>query len=227
MKASEAKVAKEEAKQAEAKRMVATTDMDKYIKMVSLLLTTNLAKNDANPWSNKNANQNAVAGMPDNAEANMDPDATVPLVKQADGADAQAQSDQLDLAMNPGDPANEQKDGELDQDAKTVENMAEAERQRQQKRIADDAMYAEYERRRGRVPGQKVEPHTSATVDDLQWYVDKTSLDPDNNINSHEYGTAERKQQLNTLIIDNNETLDEPFKMDAMAQGLARAQKKQ
>ena len=129
VKASEAKVAKEEAKQAEAKRMVATTDMDKYIKMVSLLLTTNLAKNDSNPWSNQNANQNAVAGMPDNAEANMDPNATVPLVNRAEGADEQAKTDQLDLAMRPGDPANEEKDGELVQDAKTVENMAEAKRQ--------------------------------------------------------------------------------------------------
>ena len=59
----------------------------------------------------------------------MDPNATVPLVKQADGADAQAQADQLELATKPGDPANEQKDGELEQDAKTVANMAEAERQ--------------------------------------------------------------------------------------------------
>ena len=127
--------------------------------------------------------------------------------------------------MKPSDPANqanEEKDGELDQDANTLATMTEAERQRQ---IADDAMYAEYERRRGRVAGQTFEPHTSATVDDLQWFVDKTSLDPDNVINSHEFGTAERKQQLNTLIIDSNETLDEPLKMDAMAQGLTRAQK--
>ena len=217
VKASEAKVANEEAKQAEAKRMVATTDMDKYIKMVSLLLTTNLAKNDANPWSNQNANQNAVAGMPDNAEANMDPNATVPLVKQADGADAQAQADQLDLAMRRGDPANEEKDGELVQDAKTVENMAEAERQRQ---LVDDAMYAEEVRRRGRQVGQTVD-HSSASIADLKWFVETTGLIDDIDYYK-DMDVSTLKTELNSIIIGNNEHLEQPFKIIDMTPDMDR-----
>ena len=43
VKAEELKVAKEEAKQAEAKRTIATTDMDRYIKLASIMLTHKLA----------------------------------------------------------------------------------------------------------------------------------------------------------------------------------------
>ena len=114
--------------------------------------------------------------MTDNAEATMDPNGTVPLVKQADGADAQAQADQFDLAMRRGDPANEEKDGEIVQDANTVENMTEA--QRQQKQKEDDAMYAEERRKRGRLAGQTVY-HSSALIADLKWFVETTALVPE------------------------------------------------
>ena len=112
-------------------------------------------------------------GMPDNAEVNMDPNATVPLVDQANRADEQAQSNQLDLAMGPGDPANEEKDGEIVQDANTVANMTEAERQ--PKKLIADAMYAEEVRRGGRQVGQTVD-HSSASIADLKWFVETTGL---------------------------------------------------
>jgi hypothetical protein len=127
VKAEELKVAKEEAKQAEAKRTIASPDMDKYIKLVSLVLARNLGTDKSeNPW------------------------ATNPLA-QANAEDASMMDGQLNKAMSQK-PTGAPQDPELGQDAHALKQLTE---EQQQENMANDAMYEEDARKRGRPAGQK------------------------------------------------------------------------
>ena len=99
VKAEELKVAKEEAKQAEVKRTIATTDMDRYIKLASIMLNHKLA-----------------------TDASKNP----AMVADAEG-DSMMNAQQ-DQALKPP-PVGEQKDPEAVQGANTLKQLTEAEQQ--------------------------------------------------------------------------------------------------
>ena len=106
---------------------------------------------------------------------------------------------QQDQALNPQPaPAGQSQDPEAIQAANTLKQLTEAEQQAKiandaRQQAENDAMYAEDARKRGRVAGQIVEAHTSASMEDLVWFVDKTFLDPDNVIQTDGNGAAEKK----------------------------------
>ena len=166
VKAEELKVAKEEAKQAEGRRNIATTDMDRYIKLASIMLSHKIATD---------ASKNPATAADAEADSMMN-----------------AQQDQ---AIKP-QPVGEQKDGEIVQDEQSLANMTEAASQAQiaedaRQQVENDGMYIP---QRGRLPGRKVEPQSMAGIDDLLWFVDKTFLDPDNVIQDDGKGAAEKKK---------------------------------
>ena len=110
----------------------------------------------------------------------------------ATAADAEGDSminAQQDQALNP-QPTGAQQDPEAVQAAQTLTQLTE---EQQQEKIANDAHDAMYEAQRGRLAGQKAEPHTSASLEDLEWFVDKTFLDPDIVIPNDGNGAAEKK----------------------------------
>jgi hypothetical protein len=76
--------------------------------------------------------------------------------------------------------------------------------------MVNDAMYRP---QRGRIAGQRVEPYTSAGKSDLKWFVERNVL-VDNLDAFNVLDVATHKRQLNTIIIQNNSHLSEPFKMD-------------
>ena len=81
-------------------------------------------------------------------------------------------------------------------------------------------MYAEDARKRGRQPGQKVD-HSRASIDDLKWYVVETALVPDIDT-FKDMDVSTLKNQLNTIIINNNDHMEEPFKILGMTSDMSR-----
>ena len=168
--------------------------------MVSLVLARNLGTDKSqNPW------------------------ATNPLA-QANAEDASMVDDQLNRAMSQK-PTGAQQDPEAIQAANTLTQLTAAEQQEKiandaRQQAENDAMYEEERRKAGRQQGQTVD-HSSASIDDLKWYVLETGLVPEiETFNDMDLSTL--KNQLNTIIINNNEDMEEPFKILGMTSDMSR-----
>ena len=81
-------------------------------------------------------------------------------------------------------------------------------------------MYAEEVRRRGRQVGQTVD-HSSASIADLKWFVETTGLISDIDYYK-DIDVSTLKTELNSIIIGNNEHLEEPYKIIDMTPDMDR-----
>ena len=131
---------------------------------------------------------------------------------------------QQDQALNP-QPTGAPQDPEAIQAANTLKQLTEAEQQEKiskdaRQQAENDAMYEEERRKAGRQQGQTVD-HSSASIDDLKWYVLETGLVPDiETFNVMDLSTL--KNQLNSIIIKNNDDMEEPFKILDLTNGMDR-----